>query len=219
MFFRGKEIPISESDYVSVAMPPVIDKPFGEMTKKEALSIFAWFMENLDARIHNMCVYLQFEGDYTPESLIPLWDCVMKSYKTKPVEEFYTIKTCIGLYLAETLRHQYPQLKWECQLKGRKDLIEKNRPVLKGFYLENGVSVGFEPAFVLQIQSQRLYDDEADKEQLIRVFEKWANKIPGVVVKSPREDPRKHKGRFVIMDDSGKKEPIVYDELPEWLLR
>lgn len=34
MFFRGKEIPISESDYVSVAMPPVIDKPFGEMTKK-----------------------------------------------------------------------------------------------------------------------------------------------------------------------------------------
>ena len=64
-----------------------------------------------------------------------------------------------------------------------------------------------------------LYDDEADKEQLIRVFEKWANKIPGVVVKSPREDPRKHKGRFVIMDDSGKKGPIVYDELPEWLLR
>ena len=103
MFFRGKEIPISESDYVSVAMPPVIDKPFGEMTKKEALSIFAWFMENLDARIHNMCVYLQeivctmkIHCKFFPHRIVKiiapfsLHNILTKLLVVRPVSETYT---------------------------------------------------------------------------------------------------------------------------------
>ncbi len=215
MLFRGKDVPIKDSDYVNVSMPPR-GKVLGERTKKEALAYFDWFMENLEARIHNMCVYLQFEGDYTPESLIELWRLVMRSYGTIPEDEFNTIRSCAGLYLAETLRHTYPVLSWGCQLKGPKDLIDKNMPVLQGFVTESGFRPNFEPENLICVQAVRITENWADEEQLIRLFEKFSQYVPGHVAKPPREDPHPPpKPKIMIVDDTGKKAPIVFTEFSD----
>jgi HEAT repeat protein len=190
MLFRGKDIPIKDSIYECVAMPPIL-KPYQEMTKKEAQTTFAWFMEYLDVRIHNMCVYLQFEGDYTPESLIELWKLIMQGYGVIPAKDFPMILTCAGLYWAETFRHQYPQLKWECLFDAPKRGY-RNHPVLTGFVVDS-IDPPYHPFFeserMIQEQIYRLRRKEADEEQLIRLFEIWSQYIPGHAAKAPRKDP------------------------------
>lgn len=191
MLFRGKDIPIKDSIYECVAMPPVLKKTYQEMTKKEAQATFAWFMEYLDVRIHNMCVYLQFEGDFTPESLIELWRLIMQGYGVIPAKDFPMIITCAGLYWAETFRHQYPQLKWECLFDASKTGY-RNYPVLTGFVvdaIEPPYHPFFEPERMIQEQVYRLRRKEADEEQLIRLFEIWSQYVPGHAAKTPRKDP------------------------------
>jgi len=202
------------AEYFYIPQPPTNGKTLAEMTKKEALAFFSWFMENLDARIHNMCVYLKFEGDYTPESLIELWKLVMRRYRKMPKNEFFTIRSCAGLYLAETFRHTYPVLSWGCQLKGSKIYIDKNKPVLQGFISEEGYHLNFEPENMICVQAVRLRENIADEEQLIRLFETWSKYVPGYVAKPPREDPHPPKGGIVIVDKTSKKQ-IEYTELTD----
>ncbi|MBQ5985850.1 MAG: hypothetical protein IJL59_01175 [Clostridia bacterium] len=165
-----------ESEYIYIPHPPVNNKTFSEMSRKEALDFFSWFMENLDARIHNMCVFLQFNGNYDSASLYSLWKAVMRIYGKVSQNELSSAISCAGLYLAETFRHQYPHLTWECRLTGPK-YGDKDMLVLAGFYeysYHPPFPMYFEPENMIRVQASRLYDHTADEEQLYRLFKLWS---------------------------------------------
>lgn len=178
--YKGKAM--KEPEYIYIPYPPINNKTFSEMSKREALSFFSWFIENLDARIHNMCEYLQFQGDFDPKTLNVLWRAIMSKYGSVPQNELSSAISCAGLYLAETFRHQYPHLTWECRLKGPK-YGDKNMPVLAGFYeysYNPPFPMYFEPENMIRVQASRLYDHTADEGQLYRLFKLWSKHVDGI---------------------------------------
>ena len=68
-------------EYNKLEIPDIVlEKHFWDFTKKETEAYFQWFMSIKDERIEVLKNYIEEEGnenikfDYTPESLIPLWD-------------------------------------------------------------------------------------------------------------------------------------------------
>lgn len=182
-------------EYFRIDMPPVIGKTFENMTTKEAISFYEWHMKFLDARIHNMCTELRFDGNFEPESLIELWELVIEEFKhinskktlldmlfnkSKEDGHFQTIVSCAGLYLAETFRKNNPSLYWTCLLKGPSNLLGKNMPVLMGFVdysFDPPFHTYFEPQHMIEVQaSSIIYYHDATNDQLYNLYLKWCEK-------------------------------------------
>lgn len=66
-------------DY-DILIPP-LEKPIQFLSKSEAQKYFAWYISNLDERIRYLEAFSKVRLDYTPESLIPLWNWFLKNAK------------------------------------------------------------------------------------------------------------------------------------------
>ena len=145
-------------------IPPFRIDKFTNLTPKEAKQHFEWFIEEIPNRIEYLKELLRDDGigdilDYTPESLIPLWDWyegkirIEKKSKEKYEEELAetpewvhpyiqdedlsidTLKYCmdVSIYFAEVMiRNNSPKITWGYFTKP-KNHVSINRPTLFGF--------------------------------------------------------------------------------------
>lgn len=147
-------------------MPPVDAKlPFEEFSKKQAKEYFQWHMEQIEHRISVLEQYIKKESgemvfDYSPESLIPLWDWYeghivvenktqeeyqreilsypewMKEYiSTTKISIMETMKfgADVAIYFAEVVRkNSNGKITWGYYTRP-KNADSVNRPVLIGF--------------------------------------------------------------------------------------
>ena len=66
-------------DY-NLIISPIEHNGFRSLTKAQAKQYFEWYVEQISPRINQLCQYMQstngtaFSCDYTPESLIDLWE-------------------------------------------------------------------------------------------------------------------------------------------------
>ena len=145
---------------------PDLLKDFDKMKKKEAEKYFNWYINEINNRILYLKTYMQkdIEGesifDYTPESLIPLWEWFQTKIEFEEMTEneiqqeledspnrlkflvledkrkislnTLSIATDVANYFAEVFRKNNPSIYWGFFTKP-KNRISVNEPVLLGF--------------------------------------------------------------------------------------
>ncbi len=149
-------------------------KDFEEMKKKEAEEYFNWYVSEVDNRINYLNEYIKKDTnnnvsflDYTPESLIPLWNWfqtkitfveeskeeIERKAKEFPKELQYIayentkkpsvqtlgITTDVANYFAEVFRKNNPSIYWGYFTKP-KNHISVNEPVLLGFVRKDNLN-------------------------------------------------------------------------------
>lgn len=137
---------------------------FDELSKKQADSFYKWYVGQISHRIDVLKKYVHIEEkeiafDFSPESLIPLWEWfeqkivieekteeeLKKEYerypdwmhdeisKTKIAMETLDIGMDIAIYFAEVIRKQYPEKIYWGYFTKPKNQMYVNQPVLLGF--------------------------------------------------------------------------------------
>lgn len=176
---------------------------FFEISPKQAREYYRWFIGEVSHRISILMEYVKHECpgnqlfDYSPESLIPLWDWyklkieqipktkeeieqdVLKYPKwieneirketTKYSVETLSLALDISIYLGEVVVKNYPHLQWGCRTKPKNE-FSANRPVIIGL---SGKRKYFNPSrivFVLMIKSSK-GDNENSLYDLYRYWE------------------------------------------------
>ena len=181
--------------------PPFEINDFEEITRKEARIHFEWYIGEIPTRMELLRKAYHFttgcsekDLDYSPESLIPLWEWfvndiaeVMNRPKEelekelaetpKWVHEFIRAKKLsvhsqgvsmdVGLYLAETLRKNIESLFWGFR-STPKNLYCVNRPILMD---TSDRAFIYAPAHKLSILNYKLVDGETDINGLYKLYE------------------------------------------------
>ena len=182
---------------------PIEHKGFRSLTKAQAKQYFEWYVEQTDLRINQLSQYMQstngtaFFCDYTPESLIDLWEwfepqirVVEKSADEYEAElkrfpswmhdsiskETMSIKTLalitdISFHFAQTFITQNPSVYWGYFTKP-KNKVSVNMPVLMGFQS----NMKLDPrriVYVCALKSCRT----CDKKRLFDIYQTWLGYI------------------------------------------
>jgi hypothetical protein len=178
--FRKKE------EYQAVEKPPMT-RPFEQMSEEEAEAYFQWHMNNKSQRIHNMCQLIQFDPDYTEESLIVLWTVVMKTYgkvmrKKMSMNAFDSIINCCSLYLGEVLIKNNTGLFWQCYTEpDEKNIRSKNMPVIAGFRALIGdieKPMILEPMRKVYVAKRDIANSIATETALYDLYQEWQQYSP-----------------------------------------
>lgn len=195
--------PFDFANHKSIAARQFFDPyAFFELTPKRAKEYFLWYEQQFSGRIAILWEYMKQERpemepfDYSPESLIPLWEWYETKIKQVPMtakeieyqvskhpkwieEEIrkemmkYTDETLslaldISIYLGEIILKSYPNLYWGYRAKPKNE-FSANRPVILKLV---GKRTYFNPsriAFVLMIKSSKAHD----KSQLYDLYHYW----------------------------------------------
>ena len=182
--------------------PPFEFNGFENLTKQEAKTYFKWFEGQKNDRIIYLQEYIKNSNvsislDYTPESLIPLWEWYEKKivFVNKSIEEIEkqkeetaefihpylrqtklsneTAAICmdVAIYFAEVFVQNNETLKWGC-ITDRKAHADANRPVILGFIKRMNLNP-FRVVDVCTLRSER----EKEKDRLYNVYSRWSQYI------------------------------------------
>ena len=184
--------PIDFAGHRKIAARQFFDNyAFFELTPKQAKEYFLWYKGEIPNRIALLWEYMKQECpeaepfDYSPESLIPLWEWYETKIEQVPMtakeieyqvskypkwieEEIrketmkYTDETLslaldISIYLGEIILKSYPNLYWGHRVRPKNE-FSANRPVILKLV---GKRTYFNPsriAFVLMIKSSKAHD-------------------------------------------------------------
>jgi len=171
---------------------------FFELTPKQAKEYFKWYMEEIPHRltllwnyIHQDCPEIK-EFDYSPESLIPIWEWYETKIKQVPMtakeiesrvrvfpkyleseirkntqkytDETLSLALDISIYLGEVIIKNYPHLRWNYRTKPKRE-ISVYRPVIDGLPHKMTMATS-RSLFVLTIESTK----ERDKDRLYTLY-------------------------------------------------
>lgn len=176
---------------------------FDELSKKQTENFFQWYIRQIGHRMDVLRNYITSEGndmpfDYTPESLISLWewyeqkiviekkteDELKEEYarypdwmhneisKTKVSMKTLDIGMDVAIYFAEVIRKQKPEkIYWGYFTKPKKKMYV-NQPVLLGFRFDQPLCAG-------QIVKVCTYksSEELQKTRLYGTYNFWINLI------------------------------------------
>ena len=160
---------------------------FFELTPKQAKEYFLWYTSEIPNRIALLWEYMKQERpetepfDYSPESLLPLWEWYEQKIEQVPMtaeeierrvrvfpkyleseirkntkkftDETLSLALDISIYLGEVVVKNYPHLRWNYRTRPKRE-ISTYRPVIDG--LNNKMKL--EPSrslFVLTIESTK----------------------------------------------------------------
>lgn len=160
---------------------------FFELTSKQAKEYFLWYTSEIPNRIALLWEYMKQERpetepfDYSPESLLPLWEWYEQKIEQVPMtaeeierrvrvfpkyleseirkntkkftDETLSLALDISIYLGEVVVKNYPHLRWNYRTRPKRE-ISTYRPVIDG--LNNKMKL--EPSrslFVLTIESTK----------------------------------------------------------------
>ena len=195
--------PIDFAGHQKIAAQQFFDNyAFFELTSKQAKEYFQWYKSEIPNRIALLWEYMKQECpeaepfDYSPESLIPLWEWYETKIEQVPMtakeieyqvskypkwieEEIrketmkYTDETLslaldISIYLGEIILKSYPNLYWGYRAKPKNE-FSANRPVILKLV---GKRAYFNPhriVFVLMIKSSKAHG----KSQLYDLYRYW----------------------------------------------
>ncbi|GIP45168.1 hypothetical protein J45TS6_36270 [Paenibacillus sp. J45TS6] len=180
--------------------PPFEIKDFKEMTRKEARVHFNWYVNEIPIRIELLKKAYEFTSngsetdlDYSPESLIPLWEWFVNdiaevvnlskeeiekklsetpewihSYikRNKLSVSSQGVALDIGLYLAETLKKNIDSLYWDFKSTS-KTYIFCNKPILRHPTVK---WYDFEPAHMVFNLLYNLLDGNRDIKALYELY-------------------------------------------------
>ena len=174
---------------------------FFELTAKQAKQYFEWYMDEISHRItllwncmHQDCPEIK-EFDYSPESLIPLWEwyepkieqvpmtaeeikCNVRKFPKwleseirkntkKFTDETLSLTLDISIYLGEVVVKNHPHLRWNYRIRPKHE-FSVYRPVIDGL----NYKMTMEPSqvlFVLMLKSAR----ERNKNRLYDLYRHW----------------------------------------------
>lgn len=193
---------MENNDY-NLMVSPIEHNGFRSLTKAQAKQYFEWYVEQISPRINQLCQYMQstngtaFSCDYTPESLIDLWEwfesqirVVEKSADEYEAElkrfpswmhdsiskETMSIKTLalitdISFYFAQTFITQNPSVYWSYFTKPKNE-VSVNMPVLMGFQS----NMKLDPRRIVHVCALKSCRT-CDKKRLFDIYQTWLGYI------------------------------------------
>ncbi len=160
---------------------------FFELTPKQAKEYFLWYTSEIPNRIALLWEYMKHECpetepfDYSPESLLPLWEWYEQKIEQVPMtaeeierqvrvfpkyleseirkntkkftDETLSLALDISIYLGEVVVKNYPHLRWNYRTRPKRE-ISTYRPVIDGL----NYKMKLEPSrslFVLTLESTK----------------------------------------------------------------
>ena len=160
---------------------------FFELTPKQAKEYFLWYTSEIPNRIALLWEYMKQERpetepfDYSPESLLPLWEWYEQKIEQVPMtaeeierrvrvfpkyleseilkntkkftDETLSLALDISIYLGEVVVKNYPHLRWNYRTRPKRE-ISTYRPVIDGL----NYKMKLEPSrslFVLTLESTK----------------------------------------------------------------
>lgn len=195
------------ADHKKIAAQQFFDNyAFFELTPKRAKEYFLWFKNEIPNRITMLWEYMKEERpesqpfDYSPESLIPLWDWYETKIKQVPqtrkeieynVSRFpkwmeenvrkitmkYTDETLslaldISIYLGETVIKNYPNLYWGHFARPKRELFV-NKPVIMKLKSKLKYFPPSQTVFVCMIKSGK----DRDKNRIYDLYRYWEDEF------------------------------------------
>ncbi len=180
-------------------IPPFKHQGFAELNGKQAKEYFQWYIRQIDHRIEVLNKYLLNQGekidfDYSPESLIPLWEWyernIILENKTEEelISEFnkypewmkdeisttkisiHTLKfgMDIAIYFAQVIiKNSSGKIDWGYFTKPKK-MMSVNQPVLLGFK----ANMDLNPRLIV-INCTRHSSEEKDNMRLYQMYKTW----------------------------------------------
>ncbi|MDE6994569.1 MAG: hypothetical protein K2P41_09110, partial [Lachnospiraceae bacterium] len=196
--------PIDFAGHQKIAARQFFDNyAFFELAPKQAKEYFLWYMNEIPNRIALLWEYMKQEHpetepfDYSPESLISLWEWYetkieqvpmtakeiearvkifpqhleseIRKNKNKFTDETLSLALDISIYLGEAVVKNYPHLHWNYRTRPKRE-FSVYRPVIDG--LNNKMT--FEPSqvlFVLMLKSTK----EQNRNRLYDLYHHWEN--------------------------------------------
>lgn len=197
-------VPIDFAGHQKIAARQFFDNyAFFELTPKQAKEYFLWYKSEIPNRIALLWEYMKQERpemepfDYSPESLIPLWEWYETKIEQVPMTakeiesrvrifpkyleseirkntKKFTDKTLslaldISIYLGEVVVKNYPHLRWNYRTRPKRE-FSVYRPVIDGL----NDKMTFEPSqvlFVLMLKSTK----EQNRNRLYDLYHHWEN--------------------------------------------
>ena len=188
------------ADHKKIAAQQFFDNyTFFELTPKRAKEYFLWFKNEIPNRITMLWEYMKEERpesqpfDYSPESLIPLWDWYETKIKQIPqtrkeieynvsrypkwmeenvrkitmkyTDETLSLALDISIYLGETIIKNYPNLYWGHFVRPKNEFSAK-RPVILGLKSKPKRFDSSRVVFVCMIKSS----EKSDKNRLYDLY-------------------------------------------------
>ena len=188
MSFSLMIAPFDFANHNKIAAQQFFDNyAFFELTPKQAKEYFLWYTSEIPNRIALLWEYVKQERpetepfDYSPESLLPLWEWYEQKIEQVPMtaeeierrvrvfpkyleseirkntkkftDETLSLALDISIYLGEVVVKKYPHLRWNYRTRPKRE-ISTYRPVIDG--LNNKMKL--EPSrslFVLTIESTK----------------------------------------------------------------
>lgn len=196
--------PIDFAGHQKIAARQFFDNyAFFELTPKQAKEYFLWYKSEIPNRIALLWEYMKQECpeaepfDYSPESLIPLWEWYETKIKQVPMskkeieykvsikpkwmeenvrkitmkftDETLSLALDISIYLGEVVVKNYPHLLWNYRTRPKRE-FSVYRPVIDGL----NDKMMFEPSqvlFVLMLKSTK----EQNRNRLYDLYHHWEN--------------------------------------------
>ena len=174
---------------------------FFELTPKQAKEYFLWYTSEIPNRIALLWEYMKQERpeaepfDYSPESLLPLWEWYEQKIEQVPMtaeeierrvrvfpkylesdirkntkkftDETLSLALDISIYLGEVVVKNYPHLRWNYRTRPKRE-FSVYRPVIDGL----NYKMTLEPTqivFVLMLKSVK----EQNKIRLYNIYCHW----------------------------------------------
>lgn len=192
-------------EYNKLDLPDIVsEKQYSDFTKKETEEYFQWFMATKDERIEVLKNYIEEEGnenvkfDYTPESLIPLWDwyiehIVMVKKSDEEIEQersqypdfvrireekisYDTLQICydISCYFGEVIiRNSEGKACWGYKTKP-KNMMSVKKPVVLGFAGDHFLdAASLIPAMTWRHIEAMEENKEKNEKALFDIYDLW----------------------------------------------
>lgn len=192
--------PFDFANHKSIAARQFFDPyAFFELTPRRAKEYFLWYEQQFSGRIAMLWEYMKQERpesqpfDYSPESLLPLWEWYETKIKQVPMsrkeieyevsikpkwmesivrgntmkftDETLSLALDISIYLGETVVKNYPNLHWGYFTRPRRELFAK-KPVILGLKGSVPYFCPSQAVFVCMIKSS----EEQDKNRLYNLY-------------------------------------------------
>lgn len=191
-------------DYLFM-QPPIEIRPFTDMTKKEAQDHFAWYIKEIPSRMKllqntfsEMSGIAKEELDYSPESLIKLWQWYVNNVEIEEKSEeiknnereqypqwiqanlsdkkisigWMAVAMDIAIYFSECFIKEHSAIEWSFVSKP-KNLAYINKPVLVGF--KGGLDL--DSTNVVRVLTSKIVDGEKESNALLKIYKNWSGKV------------------------------------------
>lgn len=177
----------------TICVPP-ISKPFESFNSAETKSYFDWYVNIIPDRIQYLTKVISDDlgtgnkfNILSPESLVQIWTWFLREAKIETtasdalhldMQTEYIVRD-IGMYVGEMFNSHYSCINWGYYEMPKTDFFV-NRPLLIGFK-DNSISppfnMVFEPIHMIRVQACKLLSNRQKNDDLLKLYNKWAEKI------------------------------------------